>query len=509
MVTWNISRRAGRIPVSDHHRAGQPALPILGAAVLAGLMAIASGSTTQAAPIPSRVPSPVSMIEPVTPSSSDTRSDFIATVGSDVDGSVFTAARLWDTGVNWCDLAPTADADIAGNIERLLAPKIDRLVAAGAHKIILPLGHPAPWIFGDHPRAQSLATRWSSGKRPLWFCSGTTSSVSIPNPASLQPLPDGTPSLQQRRFAQYAGAVVKFIVQRYQNRLAVDLQVWNEPNLLNGIDTAARIPGAAQTTGQVVASLRALERIVAAQITAYPGGNLRLISPSFYQRMNDTMRTYLNAQNREPLISALAFNFYSFSATPQAMINNWDYRVGSLAKSLRKYRNLRTLPRLITETNHNLNNHRPYERINTSGAVTAAAAQKRLAAATQLNALYWGFSSVYWLLPLRGQAAVALSFAPENAARQALAQLAWALGDRELTGCSTRSGNRFCYFADPAGIAPQARVVWRMSGTRWLAVNPDTSIADLATGTLRVTTGESIRISTTPIVIWQNPARIA
>jgi hypothetical protein len=323
---------------------------------------------------------------------------------------------------------------------------------------------------------------------------------------ALKAAADGTPSVQQRRFTEYVRAIVSFIAARYQGRLSVDLQVWNEPNLLNGIDTAARVPGAARTTSEVVASLRAYERIVAAEIAAAPVGGLRLVSPSFYQRINTMVRTYLSAENRQPLVSALAFNVYSRRKTPDAMVADWDRRANNLAMLVARYPNLRNLPRLVTETNHNLNNHTPSDRSNAAPVVTAQATQKRLATSTELNAMYRGFLTVYWLLPASNQAAVAVSLAPANPARTALGALVGALGERVLTGCAYRSGTRFCYFRDPSGVLPPARAIWRLSGTRWLATPPNTSVTDLGTGKVRITLGEAIRITTTPVITWDATA---
>ena len=58
--------------------------------------------------------------------------------GATPDGVTFTGARLWDRDVNWCDLQPTADADVATQAAARLGPLLDELVATR---------HPA----GDHP----------------------------------------------------------------------------------------------------------------------------------------------------------------------------------------------------------------------------------------------------------------------------------------------------------------------------------------------------------------------
>jgi hypothetical protein len=424
----------------------------------------------------------------------------IAVVGSAIDGQVFTTARLWDEGVNWCDLAPRADSDVTANLSLLLAPKLDRLVAAGARRVMLPLGHPAPWVFNDQPRARALATRWSGGVRPIWFCGGRASAVSLPSTTSLARNPDGTDSATRRAFTGYVGAVVSFLADRYP-QLDVDLQAWNEPNLLNGVDPALRITGAASTTAQIVSSLRVMEGIVATAMASRPGGHFRLVSPSFYQRDNAILRSYLSAENRQPIVSALAFNVYSRRTTPDSMISDWDRRAYNLAKLAGRYWYLRRLPRLITETNHNLNNHKPSDRSNSTATVSAAATQRRLAAATQLNALYRGYSAVYWLMPARNQAAVALSLAAGNPARAALADLGTALGSRRLRSCSLSYATRICYFQDPSGVLPMARALWRMSGARWVSVPPNTMVTDLGTGKTRITAGEAIRVTTIPVVL--------
>ena len=169
--------------------------------------------------------------------------------GGTPDGVTFTGARLWDRGVNWCDLQPTADADVATQAAARLGPLLDELVASGTQRVIIPLGHSAPWVFGDSPQSQAPATRWSKGSRAIWFCGGHASAVSVPQPATLRLASDGSKPQQYQYFENYVDALMGYVQANYADRFAVTFQVMNEPNLLNGIDVRAKVAGGGDHDG--------------------------------------------------------------------------------------------------------------------------------------------------------------------------------------------------------------------------------------------------------------------
>jgi hypothetical protein len=70
-------------------------------------------------------------------------------------------------------------------------------------------------------------------------------------------------------------ALLGYVRTHYADRFAVSFQVMNEPNLLNGIDIKAKVPGAATTTAAAVASVVAMESITANLIRTGTNGSLR------------------------------------------------------------------------------------------------------------------------------------------------------------------------------------------------------------------------------------------
>ena len=233
---------------------------------LAGVVALALVVAT-AAPVGAAAPGTAAV-----PAAAEPGVALASVSGATPDGVTFTGARLWDRGVNWCDLQPTADADVATQAAARLGPLLDELVASGTQRVIIPLGHSAPWVFGDSPQSQAPATRWSKGSRAIWFCGGHASAVSVPQPATLRLASDGSKPQQYQYFESYVDALMGYVQANYADRFAVTFQVMNEPNLLNGIDVRAKVAGAATTTAAAVASVVAMESITANLIrTRYPG----------------------------------------------------------------------------------------------------------------------------------------------------------------------------------------------------------------------------------------------
>jgi hypothetical protein len=420
--------------------------------------------------------------------------------GATADGVGFTGARLWDRGVNWCDLQTTGDTDVAALAAVRLGPALDVLVANGTERVIIPLGHSAPWVFGDSPQSQAPATRWSNGSRPIWFCGGHAAAVSVPKPGTLRQAPDGSKPLQHQYFEDYADALMGYVQANYAGRFAVSFQVMNEPNLLNGIDIKAKVPGAATTTADAVASVVAMESIAASLIrTRYPAFDL--VSTALYQRDNDFARRYLRAQGGRRNISAIAYNVYSRRKTPTSMVMDWDSRVAKARSWVRRNRGLRGLPLIITETNHNLINHNPADHSNLKPSVTSARAQAQLAGATVMNASFRGVRDLYWLSAPPSQAAVNL--APGTPAQAALLALSTATQGMRLTGCRWYGSLRGCNYADTTGVRPAIRIMWRQYGSARYLLPRAARIATVQGTTTSAATRTRITVGTTPqILTW-------
>ena len=432
------------------------------------------------------------------PSTAESGVTMTSVGGATADGVVFTGARLWDRDVNWCDLQPTADADVAALAAARLGPILDVLASNGTQRVIIPLGHGAPWVFGDSAQSKAPATRWSNGARAIWFCGGKASAVSVPKSATLRLAADGSKPQQYQYYESYVDALMGYVQANYGGRFAVSFQVMNEPNLLNGIDIRAKVGGAATTTTDAVASLVQMESIAATLIRAkYPAFDL--VSTAMYQRDNDFARRYLRAQAGRGSISAVAYNVYSRKKTATSMVMDWDARVVKLRAWVRRNASLRGLPLIITETNHNLVNHNPRDRSNLTASITSAGAQAHLAAATVMNASFRGVRDVYWLATAPGQAAVNL--APGTPAHSAILALNTATQGMRLSGCRWYGSLRGCNYEDPAGVRPNIRIMWRQYGFARYRLPRGAQIASVRGATSTSAAGSRIKVGTTPLIL--------
>ena len=420
---------------------------------------------------------------PVTPAS-------VGSLYGTVDPGGIGSIRVWGSAI-WCYAQPTADASVAANLEALLAPSLDPLRDAGGGTAIVTIGHPAPWVFDNHPRAL----------RPtkLWSCGDHASSVSIPSTASLKPNKDGSPSVQAQRWEAYVAAVVDFIVARYQGAIHVELETWNEPNLSSGLDPKLKVPGAAQSAKDAALALYRYESIARDVINSRGAqGIISLGSSALFTRKNTFSETYLKAHAKSPRIDAVHFNIYGFNAkTPTGAVSDWDKRAASVRSRLNKFKRLRSLPVYLTEANLNLVNKNS-NRTNLKAAFRSDNEQRRMATATQMNAYFRGFQSVYWLVPWREQqASVFIKTHAGNPARDSLTVLQTALQGRTFAGCTSKKSVRTCTFV--GGEGGRARVLWRVSGASTVRVSGASQVLEM-TGAVRPVNGRE-RITTTPIVL--------
>lgn len=449
--------------------------------------AIAAAIAASAALIAAQLPATAAVApRTIAPRGWQVTSGAFGIMGGVEDGSALTSVRTWDTRANWCDIQPTPDADMVANLERLLAPRLDVAVGRGTTSAIISLGHPAPWVFDNHPKAVKSAKVWS--------CGNHAAGISIPSAASLK---DG--SVQWNRFQEYARTVMAFVAQRYGTNLAVAFQVYNEPNLASGLDPRLKIPGAARSATEAATSLYAYERIAQRLLAGeFANTGYALMATALYQRPSAFTYKYLSLHNRNRLFSSLAFNIYGWKKkTPDGMVSEWNSKAWLVRKTVNRYSKLRRLPIYITETNHNLvnNNH---DRSNLKSVIGAASTQVRLATGTQMDAFFHGFSGVYWLGPWRHQQAAVRVTVPEGSpARDALIVLRSGINGRVLVSCSA-SKVRTCTFRDPTGVRGDLRIMWRTSGSATVRI-PATTVTYM-NGASEQAAG-SIKVGTTPIMV--------
>lgn len=447
---------------------------------LLGSTVIASAVATQPA-----VATPASAW-PVTP----------ATLGSlygSADRNGLASVRIWGPST-WCQVQPSENSDVSANLDRLLAPRLDEVAAAGGAAIVT-IGHPAPWVFDDHPRAAA-----SAGK--TWFCGNHASGISIPSPRTLSKGKGASTPRQQLRWAEYVTTYVDWISRRYGRSLKVVLEVWNEPNLKSGIDYRLGVPGAARTREEAVAALHRLESIAYDVVRARRGAaRITLASSALLTRPTHAFtRLYLAAHNRQRRIDAIHVNIYAISgSTPGAWAADWDQRAAKFRAAVRSYGSLRNLPLRVVEANLNLTNL-GQNRYNLRASTAKPGVQRRMAAATQMNAYFRGYSSVHWLVPWdRRQAAVHIRTTPGNPARDALTVLNSALQGHRFRGCTLAKGVRTCTFRAASGRA--VRVVWRTSGSSRLRLGTAATLVRMTGATSQVRRGSRITVGTTPLVL--------
>jgi hypothetical protein len=454
-------------------------------AIRVGMAALASAIiVTGVAPQPARALPASSW--PVTP----------ATLGSlygSADRSGLASVRIWGPAT-WCEVQPTEDSDVSANLDRLLAPRLDE-VAAAAGAAIITIGHPAPWVFDDHPRAVASAGRY-------WFCGDHASAISIPSPKSMSRRTGAPASRQETRWANYVEAYVDWITQRYGTSLKVVLEVWNEPNLKSGIDYRLGIPGAAGTREESVAALHRMESIAHGIVRSRRAdARITLASSAMLTRPTQAFtRLYLAAHNRQRRIDAIHVNIYAISgSTPGAWAADWDERAAQFRSAVRSHRSLRTLPLRVVEANLNLTNL-GQNNYNLRASTARPDVQRRMAAATQMNAYFRGYTSVHWLVPWdRRQAAVHIQTTPGNPARDALTVLNSALQGHQFAGCTQVASVRTCRFNAKTG--PGVRVVWRTSGSSELRLDTAAIVLEMTGDTRAVSRGTRLRIGATPIVL--------
>ena len=407
------------------------------------------------------------------------------------DPGGMASVRNWGSAI-WCYVQPTPEADVTTRLDQLLAPTLDAVSAAQGTAIVT-LGHPAPWVFDNHPRAVARTN--------LWACGDHASGVSIPSPASLKPAKDGSPSVQAQRWAAYVGTVVDYIQARYRGRLQVVLETWNEPNLTSGLNYKLRIPGAARTVGQAVSALHTYESIAYDVIRAKGATDtISLGSSALFTRANRFSTLYLKAHNRKRRIDSIHVNIYGFKGgSATSMTSDWDKRARKFRARVAKLRKLRKLPMRVTEANLNLVN-RDGVSANLRSATAKPSAQRRLATATQMNAYYRGYTSVYWLIPWRReQTAVHVQTTPGNVARDALAVLQSELQGHRLRSCSERRKLRTCTFSAPEGGS--VRVLWRTSGSTRVRLARQTEVVQMTGARTTLPRRARLRVTTTPVVL--------
>lgn len=361
----------------------------------------------------------------------------------------------WGTGrmhAAWCTVAPSSTADVHATADQTLATTFRVNAKNDVRRLNVSLGHPAPWVFGDHPTAVRTSVEL------IWYCQHALANTSFPTRKSLivGPVHDAYDSYIRAVIA----AAGDYLGADPANRLV--LQTWNEPNLGNGGQVTRRIPGAARTWKQAAASLQEQERIIRAVADELIPGRFEISSPALYGKSNALTRAYLAAQARDRTVDSISLNFYTHTRRPGVTMARWTTKAAAAIGLVRAYRSLRTVPVWITETNHNLVNNQPGNRSNMQGLWASAAVQRHLVEATTAQALRLGFAGLEWYQGSLQQVAVNTRAGTIGAlaAQEFLAQVA----GRTVQKCGSRRTVITCTLVSPDPTVPPLRMRWSTKG---------------------------------------------
>lgn len=301
----------------------------------------------------------------------------------------FGAVRWWDAvPTKWCDIQPTADANVEANLIAMLDPQLDAAARAGVKRVVMVLGHGRAWTFDSTSTATNVAQ--------VWYCANDPISQAIAAPGA-------SGEVMRARFAEYVKKFLDHLSRKYGKNMPfeLDLQTWNEPTAgslrsevqaMIGVNAKGEpifaklsVPHAATTPEAASRSLAQFDEIVREQIEANAAldrRNVKLfVSPITRWATGGFPAAYLDAANarhrawiadkKRPLYDGFSLQVYSLQSkdadgkkAPQTADEliaeyNCDARdagcrgidaiFGALAS---RYEALASLPRFQTETNH-------------------------------------------------------------------------------------------------------------------------------------------------------------
>ena len=311
--------------------------------------------------------------------------------------SALGTVRLWDTQTTWCDVQPTADITGAALDARFAAaygPLLDNAAANGVARVIVVVGHPAPWVYGT-PAANAPTT--TTG---MWYCKAPaggfyTSANMLPSSAAFA----DTTSVSRTAFTKYSRALMTYIDAHYAGRFETSFQASNELNVALKID--ASVDGTATSGTDAGRALAKQDAVLKSLTAGFPTSNFTVMSSSLasgsyatggvYRGSAASVNSrftydYLNALDNSASASVdyLAFNSYSEGITLTApaslttdqlstLTSSWWDEASGLIDAIKGdvvttrgatgsaagfTHRLPSLPMVQTETNQNLVNNK-------------------------------------------------------------------------------------------------------------------------------------------------------
>ena len=370
------------------------------------------------------------------------------------DTGAWGTARIWAA---WCTLQPTAETDLRDSVDDQLGDVYRTYADAGVTRLAVSLGHPASWVFNDHPVA------FSRESTSIWFCDFNAANTSFPTVKNLRSGP------VRGYYITYISAVIEaarpYLEANRRNTLV--LQAWNEPNLKNGGSVRTAIPGAADSWKKASKSLREQERIMRAVVRDLIPGRFEISSPALYGKKNTLNKHYFKAQAKDRTIDSVSLNMYTLR---QKSVNRsvalWRRKARVAKEVVTRQRRLRNIPIWLTETNHNLQNGTG-DVGNRDGVWAKPKVQRRLVEVTTMEALRRGYAGIEWYQGSPTQSAV--NTRPGTPASRASLALRTQLLKRKLVRCSTRKSWTTCTLSSRPG-SRSIQLKWSLKGTKGVRI---------------------------------------
>ncbi len=387
---------------------------------------------------------------PITPESVGIQDD----LARPNDPGAWGSARMY---AKWCQVQRSAGSDPTTAAEDVLGRVFRTHRDMGVTRLTVSFGHPAPWLFNNHPAALA-----KSNKR-IWFCGGAAAGGSFPSVAMLRSTT--TRSAYEAYVAGVITAGKQYLDANPANKLV--LQAWNEPNLLNGGAPTKKIPGAARTWKQVSDSLREQERILRAVASTMIPGRFEITTPSIYGKKSTLNTYYLRAQAKKRTVDSISMNFYTLrQKSVNKSLSLWKGKAARAKKLVTRHKKLRKLPIWITETNHNLINGIP-NRGNVTGFWATPRVQKRLVEVTTMEAMRQGYAGIQWYQGSPEQTAV--NVMSGTVATKASTALMGQLVGRRVTKCKVTRSTTTCTLSGRPGSGA-IKVSWSKNGSAGVSV---------------------------------------
>lgn len=370
------------------------------------------------------------------------------------DTGAWGTARIWAA---WCTVQPTAETDLQQSVADLIGGAYQTYADAGVTRLAVSLGHPASWVYNDHPVAVSRERTY------IWYCDYNAANTSFPTVTTLRSEP------VRGAYITYISAVIEaarpYLEANKRNTLV--LQAWNEPNLNNGGSVRNAIPGAAQSWKQASKSLREQERIMRAVARDLIPGRFEISSPALYGKDTTLNKRYFKAQAKKRTIDSVSLNMYTLR---QRSVNKsvalWRKKARVAKQVVTRHKRLRNIPIWLTETNHNLRNDTD-DVGNRDGKWAQPRVQKRLLEVTTMEALRRGYAGIQWYQGSPTQTAV--NTRPGTPASEAGLALRKQLLKRKLVKCSTKKSRTTCTLSSRPG-SKRIQVRWSLKGSKGVRI---------------------------------------